>query len=214
MQKPRIVQVHPDNPQSRLVAQAANVIASGGIIAYPTDSYYAVGCRLADRDAASRLRQLKGVDSSHRFTLLCRDLSEISSYAHLGNSDYRLLKALTPGPYTFVLRATREVPRRLVHPRRRTIGIRVPDNRVTLALLQAVGQPLMSATVIEDPAASRLPAAANDVESAYASLVELILDGGTTPGEPTTVVDLSEGAPRLLRAGRGDVSQWIPEATV
>lgn len=214
MQKPRILQVHPDNPQSRLMAQAATVVASGGIIAYPTDSYYAVGCRLSDKEAALRLRQVKGVDSSHRFTLLCRDLSEISSYAHLGNADYRLLKALTPGPYTFVLRATREVPRRLVHPKRRTIGIRVPDNRITLALLQAVGQPLMSATVLEDSVASRLPTAANDVEREYAALVEMILDGGATPGEPTTVVDLSEGVPRLLRAGRGDVSRWISGANV
>lgn len=207
MARGEILKLHPVTPERRLLAQAAEVIRSGGVIAYPTDSVYALGCRLADRAAADRLRRLRGSDRHHPFTLLCRDLSEIATYAYVHNPAYRLLRSLTPGPYTFVLPATREVPRRLTHPRRKTIGIRVPDHPVAQGLLTQLEQPLMSATVIAGADFEPL-ADADSVALAYGKELDLILDGGPTPGEPTTVLDLSAGGVRVLRAGRGPVGDW------
>ncbi|MDN5863615.1 MAG: threonylcarbamoyl-AMP synthase [Gammaproteobacteria bacterium] len=197
--------LHPVNPQSRLAAQAARTVAAGGVIAYPTDSSYALGCRLSDKTAAARMRRLRDADRHHPFTLVCRDLSEIATYAHVDNPAYRLLRSLTPGPYTFVLPATREVPRRLVHPKRKAIGIRVPDNAVARALLAALDEPLMSTTVVDgtEPLGDALA-----VEEAYGGGVDLIVDGGPTPGEPTTVIELKDGGVRLLREGRGPVGDW------
>lgn len=198
--------LHPVNPQGRLAAQAARTVAAGGIIAYPTDSTYALGCRLSDKAAAARLRRLRDADRHHPFTLVCRDLSEIATYAHVDNPAYRLLRSLTPGPYTFVLPATREVPRRLVHPKRKAIGIRVPDNAVTRAVLKALDEPLMSTTVV---AGSEALGDALAVKEAYGAGIDMIVDGGPAPGEPTTVLELKDGGVHLLRAGRGPVGDWV-----
>ena len=194
--------VHPTNPQPRLIAQAAAIIRAGGVIAYPTDSCYAIGCRIGDKDAMQRLRNIRKVDDKHHLTLMCRDLSEIASYAQVDNVQYRLLKKLTPGSYTFILRASREVPRRLLHPRRKTIGMRVPEHAVAQALLAALGEPLLSATLSlpGDP----LPL--NDGEEIRARLehaLDLVLDAGSCGIDPTTMVDLTGAAPELLRQGKG-----------
>lgn len=207
MERGEILRLHPTTPERRLLVQAAEVVRTGGVIAYPTDSVYALGCRLEDKAAAERLRRLHGTDRHHPFTLLCRDLSEIATYAHVHNPAYRLLRSLTPGPYTFVLPATREVPRRLMHPRRKTIGIRVPDHPVAQGLLALLEQPLMNATVIAGADFQPL-ADADSVALAYGKELDLILDGGPTPGEPTTVLDLSAGGVQVLRAGRGPIGDW------
>ena len=194
--------VHPTHPQSRLIAQAAAIIRAGGVIAYPTDSCYAIGCHIGDKEAMQRLRNIRKVDDKHHLTLMCRDLSEIASYAQVDNVQYRLLKKLTPGSYTFILRASREVPRRLLHPRRKTIGMRVPEHAVAQALLAALGEPLLSATLSlpGDP----LPL--NDGEEIRARLehaLDLVLDAGSCGIDPTTMVDLTGAAPELLRQGKG-----------
>lgn len=197
--------IHPDNPQQRLVRQAAEMIHSGGIVALPTDSSYALVCHLDDKDAVDRLRRLRGVDEKHHLTLLCRDLSEIATYARVDNRQYRLLKSATPGPYTFILEATREVPRRLSHPSRKTIGLRVPDHAIAQALLEELKQPLLCTTLILPD--SDLPL--NDPEEIRDALqkrIELVVDGGGCGLLPTTVVDLTGDAPVVLREGRGDVS--------
>lgn len=207
----QVLRVHPRTPERRLLAKAAATVAAGGVIAYPTDSSYALGCRLADKEAAERLRRLRGTDRHHPFTLVCRDLSEIATYAHVDNPAYRLLRSLTPGPYTFVLPATREVPRRLMHPKRKTIGIRVPDHPVARALLETLDQPLMSATVVA--ATEEVPLAdAAAVADAFANVVDCILDGGSTPAEPTTVLELADGRAKVLRLGRGPVGDWAETA--
>src|SRR6056297_2368815 len=195
-----MIRVHPVDPERRLLARAAEVVRGGGVIAYPTDSIYALGCRLEDKAAAERMRRLRGAERNHPFTLMCRDLSEIATYAQVDNSAYRLLKSLTPGPYTFVLPATREVPRRLMHAKRKTIGIRVPDHTVARALLEAFGAPLMTATVIDADDLEPL-ADADAVALAYGNALDLILDGGPTPGEPTTVLRLTSDQVELLRRG-------------
>ncbi|MGH8160611.1 MAG: L-threonylcarbamoyladenylate synthase [Gammaproteobacteria bacterium] len=200
-----ILRLHPVTPERRLIAQAARTVAGGGIIAYPTDSTYALACRLGDKAAAQRLRRLRGADRQHPFTLVCRDLSEIATYAYVDNPAYRLLRSLTPGPYTFVLPATREVPRRLVHPKRKTIGIRVPDHPVAKVLLEALDEPLMSTTVVDD---ARALTDAEDVAAAFGNDVELIVDGGATSGEATTVLALADGRVEVLREGRGPVGDW------
>lgn len=205
-----VATVHPRNPQQRMLERAAAVIAAGGVVAYPTDSSYALACRLGDKAAAERLRRLRDADRHHPFTLMCRDLGEIAQYAHVDNPSYRLLRSLTPGPYTFVLPATREVPRRLMHPNRKTIGIRVPDNVVARALLEALGAPLMSTTVIAESGSEALADAAA-VAAAFGTQVDLILDGGRTPAEPTTVLELVDGRIRVLRRGRGAVGEWAQE---
>lgn len=203
----QILNVHAQAPERRLLAKAAATVAAGGIIAYPTDSSYALGCRLADKVAAERLRRLRGTDRHHPFTLVCRDLSEIATYAHVDNPAYRLLRSLTPGPYTFVLPATREVPRRLMHPKRKTIGIRVPDHPVARALLELLDQPLMSATVVGTT--EELPLdEASAVAEVFGNAVDCILDGGPTPAEPTTVLELTDGHAKVLRLGRGPIGDW------
>ena len=197
--------IHPDNPQPRLIRQAAEIIHAGGIVALPTDSSYALVCHLDDKGAVDRLRRIRGVDEKHHLTLLCRDLSEIATYARVDNKQYRLLKAATPGPYTFILEATREVPRRLSHPSRKTIGLRVPENTIALALLQELGQALIGTTLI--PAGNDTPL--NDPDEISDTLqrqVELVVDGGSCGLEPTTVVDLTGDGPQVLRQGRGEIA--------
>jgi tRNA threonylcarbamoyl adenosine modification protein (Sua5/YciO/YrdC/YwlC family) len=196
--------IHPDNPQPRLIKQAAQIVEAGGIIALPTDSCYALACRLDDKSAAERLRRIRGIDDKHHLTLLCRDLSEISLYARVDNRQYRLLKMATPGPYTFILEATKEVPRRLSHPSRKTIGLRVPENQIALALLEELGQPLLSTTLIlsahEEPLND-----SEEIRSRIERQVELIIDGGACGLEPTSVVDLTDAEPVVVRQGRGDL---------
>lgn len=198
-------QVHPDNPQLRLIKQAAQIIRSGGICALPTDSCYALVCQLDDKAAVERLRSIRGVDDKHHLTLLCRDLSEIAQYARVDNRQYRLLKAATPGPYTVILEATKEVPRRLSHPSRKTIGLRVPENRIACALLEELGQPLLGTTLIL-PDDSEPLTDPDDVRDRLERQIELVIDGGACGLEPTTVIDLTSEEPVLLRQGRGDAA--------
>lgn len=203
----QLFEVHPDNPQPRFLRQAAQMLQSGGLGAIPTDSSYALVCRLDDKAAVEALRRVRGVDEKHHLTLLCRDLSELANYAMVDNRQYRLLKLATPGPYTFILPATKEVPRRLSHPSRRTIGLRVPDHRVTQDLLALVGEPLLSTTLIlpgeEEPM--------NDASAVCDRLdkqLQVVVDAGACPAQPTTVLDLSQGdEPVLVRPGRGDLSR-------
>ena len=199
-------EVHPDNPQQRLLKQAALILQQGGIGAVPTDSSYALVCRLDDKNAAQELRRLRQVDDKHHLTLLCRDLSELASYARVDNAQYRLLKLGTPGPYTFILEATKEVPRRLSHPSRRTIGLRVPDHRVTQELLSVLGQPLLGTTLIL-PGESEPMNDAEQIRAHFQKLLQAVIDAGACPMQPTTVVDLSGDTPAVLRHGRGDVSR-------
>ncbi len=200
----QIFRVHPRNPQRRLLRQAAEVVRAGGVIVYPTDSSYALGCRIGEKEALERIRAIRRLEPGHNFTLVCRDLSELATYARVDNAAYRFLKALTPGPYTFILRATKEVPRRLQHPRRRTIGIRVPDHVVTQALLEEVGEPLLSVTC-------QLPGEAlpltdpEEIRERLRGRVELVIDAGACGVEPTTVIDLVSGVPVVVRRGIGDV---------
>ena len=199
--------VHPTHPQPRLIAQAAAIICDGGVIAYPTDSCYALGCQLGDKEAMQRLRSIRKIDDKHHLTLMCRDLSEIATYAQVDNVQYRLLKKLTPGSYTFILRASREVPRRLLHPRRKTIGMRVPQHAVAQALLAAVGEPLLSATLILPGDALPL----NDAQEIRVRLehpLDLVLDAGPCGIDPTTMVDLTGATPQLLRQGKGSVEPF------
>jgi tRNA threonylcarbamoyl adenosine modification protein (Sua5/YciO/YrdC/YwlC family) len=199
----QIFVVHPENPQSRLLRQAGELLAGGGLVAVPTDSSYAVVARLDDKDASERLRRLRGLDERHHLTLLCRDLAEISHFAKVENTQYRLLKLATPGPFTFILEATKEVPRRVSHPSRKTIGIRVPDHRVARALIDAVGSPLLSTTLI--PQGEELPLNdAQDIFARYEHDLDAVVDGGACPFEPTTVIDLTGAVPQVLRRGRGD----------
>lgn len=197
-------QIHPDNPQLRLIKQAAQIIQSGGIVALPTDSCYALVCRLDDKDAVMRLRRIRGVDEKHHLTLLCRDLSEIAQYARIDNSQYRMLKTATPGPYTFILEATKEVPRRLSHPSRKTIGLRVPENRIAHALLEELGQPLLGATLILPDEDGPLTDP-EDIRERLERQIELVIDGGACSLEPTSVIDLTGEEAVLIRQGRGDV---------
>jgi tRNA threonylcarbamoyl adenosine modification protein (Sua5/YciO/YrdC/YwlC family) len=197
--------VHPDNPQVRLLRQAAQLLDRGAVAAVPTDSCYALACHLDDKAAADRVRRIRHVDERHNLTLLCRDLTEIATYARVDNTQYRLLKQATPGPYTFILEATREVPRRLSHPSRKTIGIRVPDNAVVLALLDVLGQPLISTTLIlpgdEVPLSDP-----QDIRARLQHDIDLIVDGGPSGIEPTTVIDLTGKEAVLVRQGRGSLA--------
>jgi len=200
-------QIHPQNPQPRLIRSAVDIVREGGVIVYPTDSCYALGCHIGDKAAMERIRAIREVDERHHFTLVCRDLSEIAQYARVDNVQYRLLKANTPGSYTFLLEATRDVPRRLQHPKRSTIGIRVPDHPVALALLAELGEPLLSTTLILPGSDEPLTDPA-DIRERLEHKVDLVLDGGSCGGEPTTVIDLSDGSPTLVRIGRGDPSPF------
>ncbi|WP_025917233.1 L-threonylcarbamoyladenylate synthase [Herminiimonas sp. CN] len=198
-------QLHPDNPQPRLLKQAAQIIHAGGIVALPTDSCYALVCHLDDKRAVERMRRIRGVDDKHLLTLLCRDLSEIAVYARVDNAQFRMLKAATPGAYTVILEATKEVPRRLSHPSRKTIGLRVPENRIAQALLEELGQPLLGTTLIlpgqDDPLTDP-----EQIRDLLDKQIELIVDGGACSFEPTTVIDLVGGEPVLVRQGRGDAA--------
>jgi len=200
-------QIHPENPQPRLIKQAVQIVQSGGIVALPTDSCYALVCQLDDKAAVERLRRIRQVDEKHHLTLLCRDLSEISLYAKVDNRQYRMLKTATPGPYTFILEATKEVPRRLSHPSRKTIGLRVPENCIAHALLEELGQPLLGTTLIlpneSDPLTDP-----DMIRERLEKLIDLVIDGGACSLEPTTVVDLTEEQPVLVRQGRGNVTQF------
>ena len=196
-------EVHPDNPQPRLLKQAAQILHAGGIAAVPTDSSYAFVCHLDDKAAAEKLRRIREVDERHHLTLLCRDLSELASYARVDNRQYRLLKLATPGPFTFILEATKEVPRRVSHPSRRTIGLRVPDHPVTGALLDLLGQPLLATTLIAPGESEPM----NDpalIRERFEKTVQAIVDAGACPMQPTTVIDLTGEPAVVVRLGRGD----------
>lgn len=195
--------IHPDNPQARLLRQAAAVVLEGGLIAYPTDSGYALGCALGNKSALERIRRLRQLDKHHNMTLVCRDLSELSRYARVSNPIFRLLRAFTPGSYTFILNATNEVPKLMLHPKRKTLGLRVPENLITLSLLECLDAPLMSTTLILPGADSPLsePEAIRDL---LGGQVDLIIDGGNCGYEPTTVVDLTGDYPLIIREGKGD----------
>ncbi|MEO8298940.1 MAG: L-threonylcarbamoyladenylate synthase [Burkholderiales bacterium] len=195
-------EVHPDNPQLRLLKQAAQILHGGGIAAIPTDSSYALVCHLDDKAAVEQLRRIRGVDEKHHLTLLCRDLSELASYARVDNHQYRLLKRATPGPYTFILEATKEVPRRVSHPSRRTVGLRVPDHRITQALLEVFGQPLLATTLIP-PGETEPLNEAHAIRQRFERQIQAVVDAGACPMQPTTVVDLSSEPPLVIREGRG-----------
>ncbi|WP_153100696.1 L-threonylcarbamoyladenylate synthase [Paraburkholderia hayleyella] len=199
--------LHPDDPQPRLIKQAAQIINDGGVVALPTDSSYALACHLDDKNAVERLRRIRGIDERQLLSLLVRDLSELASFATVDNRQYRLIRSVTPGPYVFVLQATKEVPRRLSHPSRKTIGLRVPDHAITLALLEALGQPLLGSTLIMP--GDEMPL--NDPEEIRQRLekqIDLVIDGGACPREPSTVIDLSGPEPVLVRAGRGSAAPF------
>lgn len=195
-------QIHPTHPQARLIKRAVELVRDGGVIVYPTDSSYALGCHLGDKNAMERIRRIRRLDKDHNFTLMCRDLSELAQYARVGNSDFRVLKAHTPGPYTFVLPATREVPRRLQHPRRKTIGLRVPDHPISHALLAELGEPLMSVTLLF-PDDSLPPSDAQEIRERLEHEVDAVIDGGFCGLDPTTIVVLEDGVATVTRAGKG-----------
>ncbi len=200
--------IHPETPQHRLIHQAVSIIRQGGIIVYPTDSSYALGCHIGDKSAMERIRRIRRVGDEHNFTLVCRDLAEIATYAKISNADYRVLKANTPGPYTFILPATREVPRRLQNPRRKTIGLRIPNHAITRALLQELGEPLMSSTLImpnEDMPLNE----PDDIRQRLQHDIDLVIEGGTCDVEPTTVVILNDGVAEIARAGKGNTAPFV-----
>ena len=201
-------QIHPVNPQQRLIRNAVDIIRNDGVIAYPTDSSYALGCRMGDKRGIERIRRIRGLDDSHDFSLVCSDLSEIATFARVENSAYRLLKALTPGPYTFILRATHEVPRRLQNPKRKTIGIRVPDHPICQALLGELGEPVMSSTLIL-PGSAVPETDAHDIRVRLEHELDLVIDGGNCNLEPTTVIDMTEGVPVVVRVGLGPVEGLV-----
>ncbi|WP_370978362.1 L-threonylcarbamoyladenylate synthase [Agaribacterium sp. ZY112] len=198
--------IHPENPQARLIDQAVAILRKGGLIAYPTDSAYALGCHIGDKAALDRIRSIRQLDKHHNFTLVCRDLSELANYARVDNADYRLIKSKTPGPYTFILTATSEVPKRLQHPKRKTLGLRVPDNKIALAIMEALGEPLMTSSLIlpgdEQPLTDPY-----DIRETLEHQLDLVIDGGYCGMEPTTVIDLTGDEPKLLRQGCGAVEE-------
>jgi len=197
--------IHPDNPQIRLIRQAVDIVNQGGVIVYPTDTSYALGCHIGDKSSLERMRRIRQVDDKHDFTLACRDLSEIATYAKINNNQYRLLKSLTPGAYTFINTATKQVPKRLLHEKKKTIGIRVPDNNIALMLLDTLGEPMLTSTLLlpgdEYPLTDPY-----DIKDLIGNQVDLIIDGGFCGMEETTMVDLEEDVPQVLRAGKGDIS--------
>lgn len=195
--------IHPDNPQARLLRKAVNCIEEGGVIAYPTDSGYALGCQLGNKAALERMRQLRQLDKHHNMTLVCRDLSALGTYARVSKPIFRLLKAFTPGSYTFILNASNEVPRLMLHPKRKTLGLRVPENPITLALLDCLDAPMMSTTLILPQ--SNIPLGEPDaIKDLLGNQIDLIIDGGNCGYEPTTIVDLTGDVPVVLRVGKGD----------
>ena len=199
------IQIHPENPQQRLLNQAASMLRKGGILVYPTDSCYALGCHIGDKGASEKIRRIRQLDDKHDFTLMCNDLAEIGLYAKLDNPSFRLIKNITPGPYTFILEATKEVPRRLLTPKRKTIGLRIADNKISSGLLQALGEPIISTTLMlpNDEYPLTDPYEMRDI---LGSQVNMIIDGGYCGLEPTTVVDMLGEVPEVVRVGLGDVS--------
>ncbi|RYD95396.1 MAG: threonylcarbamoyl-AMP synthase [Sphingobacteriales bacterium] len=203
-----LLQIHPENPQDRLIKQAVEVLKRGGLVVYPTDSAYALGCQIGDKLALDRICAIRQLDKSHNFTLVCKDLSELATYAKVDNTAFRLLKNHTPGPYTFILDATGEVPRRLMHPKRKTIGVRVPRNPITQALLAELGEPIMTSSLIMP--GEELPLTdPYDIRELLDHHVEMVIDGGFCGLDPTTVVDLTSGEPKLVRQGCGDASAFL-----
>ena len=200
-------QIHPDNPQKRLINQAVDIINKGGVVVYPTDCAYALGCHLGDKSALEKIKRIRQLDDKHNFTLVCRDLSEISTYAKVDNSAYRLLKAHTPGAYTFILKATSEVPRRLLHPKRRTIGIRIPENEIALALTESLGEPIMSTSLIL-PGEEMPLMDPYDIREVLQHHVDLVIDGGYCGMEATSVINLVDEVPEVVRQGAGDISDF------
>ncbi|OUY20623.1 threonylcarbamoyl-AMP synthase [Yersinia pestis subsp. microtus bv. Altaica] len=199
--------IHPDNPQPRLINQCVDVLRKGGVVVYPTDSGYALGCRLEDKTAMERICRIRQLDGNHNFTLVCRDLSELSTYAYVDNSAFRLIKNNTPGNYTFILKATKEVPRRLMNDKRKTIGVRVPSNPIALALLDALGEPLMSTTLML-PGNDFAESDPEEIKENLGKQVDLIIHGGSLGQQPTTVIDLTDSAPEVIREGAGDVTPF------
>jgi tRNA threonylcarbamoyl adenosine modification protein (Sua5/YciO/YrdC/YwlC family) len=202
-----LLSIHPDDPQPRLIKQAAEIIRAGGLAAFPTDSAYALGGHLGDAGLLDRIRRIRGVDDRHLFTLMCRDLSEIATYAKVDNAQYRLLKATTPGSYTFILEGTKELPRRVLHPKRKTIGLRVPDHPLVLALLGELDEPLLSSTLML-PGDDHPLSDADTIQSRLDKLLDLIIDCGPCVTQATTIVNLTGGAPELVRAGRGPLAPF------
>jgi len=200
-------QIHPDNPQARLIKQAVEIINKGGVIVYPTDCAYALGCHIGDKKAVDRIREIRRLDDKHNFTLVCSDLSEVATYAKVDNTTYRTLKAHTPGAYTFILNATSEVPRRLMHPKRRTIGLRLPEHNITQALLEALGEPLMSTSLIM-PGDDQPLTDPYDIRATLEHHVDLIIDGGYCGMEATSVINMTDDVPEVVRVGMGDVSDF------
>lgn len=203
----KFIQIHPQNPQQRLINKVVDIVKQGGVIVYPTDSGYALGCHIGDKKALERIRDIRKLDEKHNFTLVCRDLSELGVYAKVDNIAYRALRNHTPGPYTFILLATSEVPRRLKQSKRKTIGLRVPDNMITKALLSSLGEPLMSVTLILP--GERMPLLdPHEINNLLSKRVDMIIDGGFCGIEPTSVIDMSEDEPKILREGAGSVEDF------
>ena len=202
----QLFSIHPENPQPRLIEQAVEIVRKGGLIAYPTDSAYALGCHIGDKLALDRIRAIRQLDKHHNFTLMCRDLSQLANYAKVNNSDYRLIKSKTPGPFTFILNATSEVPRRLQHPKRKTLGLRVPDNKIALALMEALGEPLMTSSLIL-PGETLPLTDPYDIRDSLQGHLDLVIDGGYCGMEPTTVIDLTSDNPQLVRRGCGEFEE-------
>jgi tRNA threonylcarbamoyl adenosine modification protein (Sua5/YciO/YrdC/YwlC family) len=204
----RYVELHPEDPQPRRLDQIADALRDDALIAYPTDSGYALGCRIGNRDGRERILRIRGLDDKHHLTLVCKDFSQLGQLVHVDNSAFRAIKAATPGPYTFILPATPEVPRRLLHPRKRTVGVRIPDHRVVHALLETFGEPLLTSTLIlpdeEEPRTSGW-----EIKEELDHQVDVVIEAGETPAEPTTVVDWSQGAPEILRRGSGDPERFV-----
>jgi tRNA threonylcarbamoyl adenosine modification protein (Sua5/YciO/YrdC/YwlC family) len=200
--------IHPDNPQPRLIKQACEFIHKGAVVVYPTDSGYSIGCHMNDKNALEQICRIRQIGSDHNFTLMCRDMSELSEYARVDNVAFRMIKNNTPGPYTFILKATKEVPKRLQNPKRKTIGIRVPTNKIAQALLEELGEPLMSTTLIL-PGAIVAESDPDDIRDKLEKLVGLIIHGGTIGEQPTTVIDLSEGETTVIRHGSGDIRPFV-----
>ena len=203
----RYLDVHPDNPQPRLLTQVAEALRDDALIAYPTDSGYALGCRIGNRDGRDRILRIRGLDDKHHFTLVCKDFAQLGQLVHVDNSAFRAIKAATPGPYTFILPATPEVPRRLLHPKKRTVGVRIPDHTVVQALLETFGEPLLTSTLIL-PGEDEPRTSGWDIKEELDHQVDIVIEAGDTTATPTTVVDLSAGPPEIVRYGAGDASRF------
>ncbi len=203
----RYLDIHPDNPQPRLIDQVVAALKDDALIAYPTDSGYALGCQLGNHDGRDRILRIRDLDEHHHFTLVCKDFSQLGQFVQVGNAAFRAIKGSTPGPYTFILPATREVPRRLMHPKKRTVGVRIPDHVVDCAILEALGEPLLTSTLIL-PGETEPRTSGWEIKEELDHVVDIVIEAGETPAQPTTVVDWSEGVPEILRYGAGDPSRF------